>query len=152
MTEEQAREAVVAEALGWLGTPWVHAARVKGSGVDCGQFLAAVFERAGVVSHVATPEYPQDWALFRSRELFREMVEFYAKRRPDGEAPRPGDVVLFRFGRCLSHAGIVTGWPEFVHAYLNAHAVVIDNLDRNADLKKRYAGAWDPWSEASHGR
>ena len=52
MTEHEQRQAVVAEALTWLGTPYHHRARVKGAGVDCGQLLAAVFEGAGVLRHV----------------------------------------------------------------------------------------------------
>lgn len=141
------RAAVVAEALSWLGTPWVHAARIKGAGVDCGQFLADVFERAGVVAHVPTPAYAQDWALHRSEEVFRGIVEQYARPLPSGAAPAPGDVLLFRFGRCLSHGGIVVEGRMFVHAYLNAGRVVVDSLDNNGDLAARCVGAWSPWTE-----
>jgi len=142
------RAAVVTEALSWLGTPWVHAARVKGAGVDCGQFLADVFERAGVVGYVPTPDYRQDWALNRSEEVFKSIVEQYAAPKPHGTVPEPGDVVLFRFGRCLSHGGIVVKWPDFIHAYLNAGRVVVDSIEHNTDLARRYVGAWSPWTES----
>ncbi len=141
------RAAVVTEALSWLGTPWVHAARIKGAGVDCGQFLADVFERAGVVGYVPTPEYPQDWALNRSEERFKNIVEQYAAPIGKERTPEPGDVALFRFGRCLSHGGIVVEWPRIVHAYINAGRVVVDSLDNNPDLARRYSGAWSPWQE-----
>lgn len=144
--ERQQRAAVVSEALTWIGTPWVHAARVKRGGVDCGQFLADVFERAGVVSYVPTPAYPQDWALRRSEELFRAIVEQYAVRKPDDALPEPGDIALFRYGRCLSHAGIVTAWPMIVHAHLLVGSVVVDSVDTVLDLKRRYAGVWSPWA------
>lgn len=142
-TEAEQREAVVREALSWLGTPWVHHARAKGAGVDCGQLLAAVYERAGVVGYVPTPDYPQDWALHRSEPLFLNIVEGYAA--PVAGDPQPGDIALFQFGRCLSHAGIVLAWPRIVHAYLNAHRVVIDDLGVAPDLAKRYRGCWSPW-------
>jgi hypothetical protein len=32
-------------------------------------------------------------------------------------APEPGDVALFRFGRCFSHGSIVTEWPQLIHAW-----------------------------------
>lgn len=144
------RERVVEIAKTWLGTPWVHHARVKGVGVDCGHLLAAVFEEAGMVEPVPIPEYPQDWALHRSEELFRSIVETYARKVE--RDPLPGDVVLFRFGRCLSHGGIVLAWPRIIHAYLNARDVVIDNVTANGDLARRYAGCWSPWPEDSDGR
>ena len=33
------------------------------------------------------------------------------------EAPEPGDVALFKFGRCFSHSAIVTDWPLMIHAW-----------------------------------
>lgn len=144
------RERVVEVAKTWLGTPWVHNARVRGRGVDCGQLLAAVFEEAGVVGPVVTGEYPQDWALHRSDEKFLGFVEQYA-RKVERE-PLPGDVVLFKFGRCLSHGGIVVKWPLIIHAYLNAREVVFDDVIANSDLVRRYAGCWSTWPEDSDGR
>src|SRR5262249_43477037 len=53
MTElDPRRAAVVAEAESWIGTPFHHAARVKGAGVDCLMLLAEVYERAGIVPHL----------------------------------------------------------------------------------------------------
>lgn len=42
------REAVVAEALTWLKTPWVHQASLKGVGADCIGALAGIGRNAGV--------------------------------------------------------------------------------------------------------
>ena len=61
-----AREQVLAEALEWLGTPHRNFARSKGAGVDCGLFLAEVYERAGVMPHVEPVPYPADWHLHHS--------------------------------------------------------------------------------------
>jgi NlpC/P60 family putative phage cell wall peptidase len=135
-----ARQAVVAEARSWLGTPWHHEARVKGAGVDCGQFLAAVFEACGLVEHVEVEPYPQDWALHRGEERFLKTVERYASRVE--RDPLPGDILLFKYGRCLSHAGIVTEWPLVVHAYLGAGNVTLDDVEKNPDLARRLAGTW----------
>ena len=40
------QERVRSEALTWLGTPYHHQGRVKGVGVDCGQILIAIYEKA----------------------------------------------------------------------------------------------------------
>lgn len=146
MTESEQRQAVLREALSWLGTPWVHNARVKGAGVDCGQFIAAVYQRAGVVDYVPTPEYPQDWALHRAEPIFQRLVEAYAK--PVGsDDPQPADIALFLYGRCLSHAAIVVAWPKVIHSFLNARRVVVDDLTTNPDLLRRFRGCWSPWAK-----
>jgi NlpC/P60 family putative phage cell wall peptidase len=108
------RQRVVTEAEGWIGTPFHHAARVKGAGVDCLMLLAEVYERAGVVGHVDPPFYVPDWHLHRDAERYLEGLVPYA--RPV-EAPLPGDIALFRFGRTFSHGAIVTEWPRLIHAY-----------------------------------
>lgn len=109
------REAVVAEAAAWIGTPFHHAARVKGAGVDCLMLLAEVYERAGVTGHIAPPFYVPDWHLHQGAERYMEGLLHHA--RPSAGPPRPGDIALFRFGRTFSHGAIVTQWPRLIHAY-----------------------------------
>jgi cell wall-associated NlpC family hydrolase len=121
------RAAVVAEAQSWIGTPFHHAARVKGAGVDCLMLLAEVYERAGVVGHVDPGFYVPDWHLHRDAERYIEGLLHYAREierspqsgdgPPQGPHPLPGDIALFRFGRTFSHGAIVTQWPRLVHAY-----------------------------------
>jgi len=109
------RRAVVEEARTWIGTPFHHAARVKGAGVDCLMLLAEVYERAGVASHVEPPFYVPDWHLHRDAERYREGLLQYA--RPTDGPPQAGDIALFRFGRTFSHGAIVVDWPRLIHAY-----------------------------------
>jgi NlpC/P60 family putative phage cell wall peptidase len=109
------RQAVINEAVSWIGTPFHHAARVKGAGVDCLMLLAEVYERAGVASHIEPPFYVPDWHLHRDAERYLEGLLRYA--RSVAGPPRPGDVALFKFGRTFSHGAIVTEWPQVIHAY-----------------------------------
>ena len=145
--EKVVRAAIVTEARSWLLTPWHHNARVKGAGVDCGQFLAAVFEAVGLVPHVETIDYPADFMMHRDDEIFLGYVERYATPLLNLE-PLAGDVVLFRFGRVISHAGIVTQWPEIIHAYVDTKNVTLDNVATNLRLRERYVGAWTVFPEA----
>ena len=135
---------MVAEALTWLGTSYHHRARVKGAGVDCGQLLAAVFEGAGVLPHVDPGEYPHDWMLHRDGERFLGLVERYA-RKIEGP-PRPGDIVLYRYGRCISHGAIVVEWPQVVHAYAVPGEVVLEDALANLQLDERRVGFWSMWA------
>jgi NlpC/P60 family putative phage cell wall peptidase len=108
------RAAVLAEAQGWIGTPYHHMGRVKGVGVDCLTLLAEVFERAGVTGHVEIPFYPPDWHLHRDVERYLEGLLGHAREIPG--PPQPGDIALFRMGRCFAHGAIVTAWPKLIHA------------------------------------
>lgn len=115
------REAVIAEAKTWLGTKWHHEARVKGSGVDCGQFILAAFEGAGLVPHIETGHYPADWMLHREEERYLAFVETHLDRV---ETPKPADVAVWQFGKCFSHGAIVVDWPVVIHAFRPERAVV----------------------------
>lgn len=106
---------VVQEAESWLGTPFHHEARVRHAGVDCGQLLIAVYSKFDLMPELDVPHYSMDFALHRSQEWYRGIVETYAKVV---EAPRPGDVVLFRFGRSFSHGAVVVAWPNIIHAWM----------------------------------
>jgi NlpC/P60 family putative phage cell wall peptidase len=116
------RAAVVAEARTWLGTPYHHMGRVKGVGCDCLTLLAEVYAAAGIIAPVAEIQfYPPDWHLHRSAELYLAGVVERACEI-DGP-PQPGDIALFRFGRCFAHGAIVTNWPMLIHAWHSAGVV-----------------------------
>jgi len=149
MTEEEGRAAVVTEAMTWLRTPYHHRAKLKGVGVDCAQFVLAVYANAGLIVDFDTGEYPHDWHLHRSVERYMTQVLRFAREIPVGAA-RPGDVLLFRFGRAFSHGAIVTSYPQIVHAVLQAGAVVLGDLDRDADLVGRETRCFSFWA-ARHG-
>jgi cell wall-associated NlpC family hydrolase len=130
--------AVLEEALSWERTPWRHMARVKGHGVDCAQYLAAVYEAAGAIGHLELGAYPRDWHLHRDRPRFLEELE---KHAASVERPQPGDVAMYRFGRHAAHGAIVLDWPYIVHAYQPAGMVTRDDGDKGA-LGARLAGFW----------
>lgn len=142
METSVARAQVVAEALLWLRTPYAPMARVKGAGVDCGQFLAAVYEAVGVIPHQEIAAYPHDWHMHRGEERYLAHVEACA-HRIEGP-PQPGDIVLYRIGRTVSHGAIVTRWPQVIHAWVGK-GVILDDALGNAELVKHFVGFWSPW-------
>lgn len=145
MLEEAKRQQIVNEARSWMGTPYHHAGRAKGFGVDCGQILAAVYEAAGLIPHVEPEPYPHDWHLHRSEERYLHLVQSYAVPT---DTPKPGDIALFKWGRCIAHGAIVVEWPRVIHSTLQL-GVVEEDAEANADLKKRLAGWWTLWRSES---
>jgi cell wall-associated NlpC family hydrolase len=118
------RLAVIEEARGWLRTPYHHMGRVRGAGTDCLMLLAEVYENAGVVPHIEIPFYPPDWNLHRDAERYLLGVARHA--REIAEPPQPGDIAVFKFGRCFAHGAIVVCWPRLIHAWWNAGVVYSD--------------------------
>ena len=122
--EERAR--VIKIAKEWERTPYRHMGRVKGSGADCIMLLAEVFHEAGLIPKLQIPFYPQDWMHHRNAEkIFNGMLEF--TREIPGD-PQPGDLVIFRYGRCFSHAAIVLDWPTVIHACVGTNVQQEDVL------------------------
>lgn len=114
------RAQIVDEAAAWLATPYHHAADIKGAGVDCAMLLVRVFVAVGCVPPFDPRPYPHDWMLHRSDERFLRLVDRFAAPT---ENPQPGDVALFRFGRCVSHAGIICEPGYMIHADLRSGGV-----------------------------
>ena len=146
------RAAVVAAARRWLGTPYHHAADVPGAGVDCAMLLVRVFVDLGLVEPFDPRPYTRDWYMHRDEERFLGFL--LARAHPvdpsTGSGPEPGDVILFRFGRCFAHGGIVTETAPLtiVHAFMRAACVVEEAPQRNAELAERLPQArffsyWD---------
>ena len=136
--ETATRARVVAAARAWVGTPYHHAADVPGVGVDCAMILVRVFCDLGLVPPFDPRPYVKDWMLHREDERY---LGFLIDRARAVEAPQPGDVILFRVGRCFAHGGIVTsGEPlAFVHACSPTGCVIEEPAACNAQLADRLA-------------
>jgi hypothetical protein len=136
--ERGERAGVVAAARAWIGTPYHHAADVKGpkGGVDCAMLLVRVYCDLGLVEKFDPRPYTRDWMLHRDEERY---LGFLLARAELVEAPGPGDIVLFRVGRCYAHGGIVTR-PDpltIVHAFAGARVVLEDEIARSSELAAR---------------
>ena len=124
MSQALLRQQIIQEAITWLKTPWHHAACVKGAGVDCVGLLRGVYNAVGLIrmSDAEMPDYPQDIMLHRNEETVLDVLSSYAQ---EITAPLPGDVVVWKFGRIFSHAGIVIEWPRVIHAHHMDKMVII---------------------------
>lgn len=118
------REAVVAEARRWIGTPYVHQADVRGAGTDCLGLLRGVWRNVMGPEPELVPPYTEDWSEPSGDEtLLRAAGRWLVP--VSGRVPEAGDVLLFRMrhGAVAKHLGIVSGPAHFIHAY-TGHGVV----------------------------
>jgi len=123
------REEVIKEARSWLGTRFRDCARIKGVGVDCGQFLCAVYNNS-----IETPPYNHQFMMNCIDELYIDAILKYAREIKAEEAQR-ADVVVLKCGHVYSHGAILLEpWPgQIIHA-LNGFGVIISDAKRDGRL------------------
>ena len=124
MTEVEGRK-VAEAAKTWLGTPHVNGARVKGKGVDCGMLLIGSLEDAGVMERnsMEIAPYSNEWHLHHSEEWFLSYVKSKCRKV---RKPRPGDFLLYQYGRCVSHGAVYIGDGRVVHAVVRQGVIMSD--------------------------
>ena len=140
MDESADRAAIVAAAREWIGTPYVHCADIRQVGVDCAMLLVRVFVDLGLCEAFDPRPYSPDWHLHRGEERYLGLL---LARAHEVAEPLPGDVILFRYGRCFSHGGIVTQLDPLtlIHAFHPAGIVLEEEIGGNAELAERLSEA-----------
>ncbi|KGJ04822.1 putative phage cell wall peptidase, NlpC/P60 family [Paracoccus halophilus] len=131
--------AIVQAARGWIGTPYVHQASVRGAGMDCLGLVRGVWREIVGAEPEPMPAYTPDWGEAGGAELLLGGAGRLLHPAPDEQ---PGDVLVFRMraGAIAKHLGILaqTGaQASFVHAY-DRHGVVESPL--SAPWRARIAG------------
>ena len=109
------REAALAEARRWIGTPYRHQASVRGAGADCLGLIRGVWRALNGGEPQALPPYPARWDAGGDDLLMRAAERWLI---PVDRA-EPGDVLLFRLkpGLPARHCGILSTPDTLIHAY-----------------------------------
>jgi len=140
-TEFKERTEIVHEALTWMGTPYHHMGRVKGAGTDCGMFILQCFINVGLILDTAVGYYPPDWHLHRNQQKYLGWVGRYCHRVH--REPLPGDIIVYQYGRCVSHGALVVQWPTVIHSYVGLGVIKTDGS--KGELADRQRGIYSFW-------
>lgn len=120
-----AGDAVAAEALAWLGTPYRHQASLRGAGADCLGLVRGIWRAVHGSEAEPMPAYGPDW-----RDGDGTTLEAAARRHLIAVAgpPETGDVVLFAMlrHRPARHCGVMVGATRFVHAQEHAGVIAVE--------------------------
>lgn len=114
---------IMRAARGWIGTPYVHQASVRGVGCDCLGLLRGVWREIAGEEPEDIPPYSQDWAEATKQETLYDALARHFDEIAASEM-RGGDVALFRMLRSgpAKHCGIVAergGRLTLIHARQN---------------------------------
>lgn len=121
------RGGIVDVARGWIGTPYVHQASLRGCGADCLGLLRGIWRELYGEEASAVPAYTSDWSEPQGDEhLWRALQERLLAKPLDDEAD--GDVILFRMRDrgVAKHLGLqsrIGDTARFIHAY-SGHGVL----------------------------
>lgn len=105
---------IAMEAKSWVGTPYVHQARLKGVGVDCIGLVLEVGRNLGVVDF--------DYADYSMMPDGVTLMERVRKHFVPGGSPMPGAIGVFKwrvhpqhfcvFGECNGVLTIIHAWQR----------------------------------------
>jgi cell wall-associated NlpC family hydrolase len=127
--EAAERAAAIIEVLGWIGTPFRDCGFVKGpqGAVDCAMLLVGTYRATGRIDDFDPRPYPPRWFQHRSEERFLDILRQLGAR--ETQAPSPGDIGVWRFGRTYAHGAVLINAEEVCHAYAAAGQVTVSRLD-----------------------
>lgn len=141
------RDAVVAEALSWIGTPFKHNQHCKRFGCDCIGLIIGVFQSLGCISaDWAPPAYSPQWHAHKNEEKLVETALAMGCEETGTDELRLGDILIFKYGRVCSHAGFYVGDDAIVHAYFGLGRTVRMPLAGEMRLRHRKT-LTAPWVE-----
>ena len=104
--------------------------------MDCGQILIEVYGNVGAIDKFNVEAYPMDWALHRSEEKYLNFIEAHCEKVDQFQK---GDIVLYKFGRCVSHSGIfIDDEGTMIHALAGVGVIYSHYLEGN--LRDRVHG------------
>lgn len=120
-TPSTQRQAIITEALAWVGTPYHHRAMVKGVGADCVGLPAGVALACGLLlPGWQLPYYSTQWHLHQNESLLKATLEELGAQQIPLVDAQPGDLLLFFYGRTVAHTAILVAEGYIVHAVLDA--------------------------------
>jgi cell wall-associated NlpC family hydrolase len=142
--EHQQRAAVIAAARTWIGTPYRQQGYTKGpqGAVDCSMLLVGALVE-GRVFHPFDPRpYSPIWFLSQSEEKYLAWLDTIGAPTTD---PKPGDIAVYKVGRCFAHSGVIADADYLVHAYASVGRCTLTERSWR-DLAKRPTLYYDFWA------
>lgn len=117
---------IVREAWSWQGVKYQHRGTTQ-YGCDCTGLIIGVLQELGYLKNYNLRWYPIDWNLHNMADNYIiEELEKYADKVTD---PKAGDVIVFNFGKCPAHAGIILDDKVFIHSFVTAGRCILSPLN-----------------------
>jgi len=108
-----------------LGVRYEHRGASR-NGCDCTGLIIGALREMGYLKNYKLRSYPPDWNLHAKADNY--IVDELSKFGDEIAKPDIGDLVLFYFGRCVAHVGVIIENNLFVHCHRKSKKVVVSSL------------------------
>lgn len=98
----------------WIGVQYEHRGITR-NGCDCTGLIIGTLKEMGYLKNYKLRSYPPDWNLHAKADNY--IVEEVKRVADKVMSPEIGDLVLFHFGRCVAHIGVIIENGLFVHCH-----------------------------------
>jgi NlpC/P60 family putative phage cell wall peptidase len=127
---------ITVQARTWLGTPFVHQARLKGKGCDCLGLIVGVVDELGLVDESGRLLSSYDEINYSKEPDGKYLIQKLSQILEEVEASQiqVGDLALFKMGNNPQHLAIISeyqGGLGMIHCYAQARKVVEHRFDEN---------------------
>ena len=117
---------------------YVHRGTTR-NGCDCTGLIIGALTEMGYLKNYVLRNYPPDWNLHAKADNYIiEEVSRYADKVDDPNIDI-GDLVLFHFGKCVAHIGVIIENGLFVHCHRKSKKCKVSCL-WNSPWTKRIFG------------
>jgi len=96
------------------------------NGCDCTGLIIGALKELGYLKNYKLRKYPSDWNLHSKADNY--IVQEISKFADEITKPNAGDVVLFYFGKCVAHVGVIIEDGLFIHCHRASKKVKVSSL------------------------
>jgi cell wall-associated NlpC family hydrolase len=108
-----------------LNVPYEHRGTTR-RGCDCTGLIIGALRELGYLRDYKLRNYPRDWNLHAKAD--NHIVEEVEKVADKVSTSDIGNLVLFHFGKCVAHIGVVIENGLFIHCFLTAGKCTTSSL------------------------
>jgi cell wall-associated NlpC family hydrolase len=123
-----------------LHVPYVHRGMTR-QGCDCTGLIIGCLQELGYLTNFKLRYYPKDWNLHAMADDYIQQELGIGAKKLLGTQVRIGDILLFRFGKCPAHCGVLISHGVFAHSHAKAGRVEYAVLKGN-QWSKRWIATW----------
>lgn len=116
-----------------LGVKYQHRGTTR-RGCDCTGLVIGILQELGYLKDYELRIYPPDWNLHALADDY--IMEELEKVAYKITKPEIGDLVLFHFGKCIAHVGIVIENDLFIHCNRTAKKCTVSKLNNSPWTKR----------------
>jgi len=139
--ENELRLKIEEVARKWVGGSYHINGMIPYTHSDCHTILMMIYAEAQLIPLLTPQYYNAQFMLHTGDTKYFDTIKEYAS---ETSYPQKGDLILYRYGRVISHSAIILNYPEIIHSQVN-NGTILDDAT-NPALVKRQEHIYSFWT------